>query len=136
MKLIVCLDERKGMMFNHRRQSRDRVLIENLLEMVGEERLWIAPYSATLFEGKEKMPSISERFLEEADRGDWCFLEDRSCASVISRMEEIVIYWWNRHYPADLSFDIDISGEGFRLQKREEFVGSSHERISKEVFVR
>ena len=136
MKLIVCLDERKGMMFNHRRQSRDRILIEDLLLMVGDGRLWIAPYSATLFAGKEKTPMVSERFFEEADEGDWCFVEDRSCASVVSRVEEIVVYWWNRRYPADLSFDIDLLGEGFRLQRREEFVGSSHELITKEVFVR
>ena len=33
MKLIVCLDDKNGMMFNKRRQSRDRVLIENVLEL-------------------------------------------------------------------------------------------------------
>ena len=53
MKLIVCLDERKGMMFNNRRQSRDRVLIDNMIKMVGDDKLYIAPYSESLFENKE-----------------------------------------------------------------------------------
>ena len=30
MKLIVCIDEKKGMMFNHRRQSQDRVLRDDI----------------------------------------------------------------------------------------------------------
>ena len=136
MKLIVCLDERMGMMFNHRRQSKDRVLIEDLLCMVGDARLWIAPYSLPLFEGKEKVPLVSDDFLKKAEAGDWCFVEDRACVSVVSEIETIVIYWWNRHYPSDLSFDIDPSREGFHLQTREEFAGSSHELITKEVFER
>jgi len=136
MKLIVCLDERKGMMFNHRRQSRDRVLIDDLLRMVGDGRLWIAPYSASLFEEKEKELLVSDHLLEEAEAGDWCFIEDRLCASVIAKVEAIVIYWWNRHYPSDLSFDIDPLGEGFHSSTREEFVGSSHDVITKEVFER
>ena len=41
MKLIVCLDDNKGMMFNKRRQSRDRVLIENILELRKGEKLYI-----------------------------------------------------------------------------------------------
>lgn len=136
MKLIVCLDERKGMMFNYRRQSRDRILIEDLLRMVEEDRLWIAPYSSSLFVEKEKEILISDCLLEEAEAGDWCFIEDRACSSALSRIESIVIYWWNRHYPSDLSFDIDPLQEGFHLQTREEFVGSSHELITKEVFER
>ena len=31
MKLIVCLSEGNGMMFNNRRQSRDRVLIADMV---------------------------------------------------------------------------------------------------------
>ncbi len=136
MKLIVCLDERKGMMFNHRRQSRDRVLIDDLLRMVGDGRLWIAPYSASLFEGKNKELLVSDHLLEEAEVGDWCLIEDRSCVSAVPKVERIVIYWWNRHYPADLSFDVDLSAEGFHSRTREEFVGSSHDLITKEVFER
>ncbi len=35
MILIVCVDDNKGMMFNHRRQSQDRVLRRHILDMSG-----------------------------------------------------------------------------------------------------
>ena len=52
MKIILCIDERRGMMFNQRRQSRDRVLIDDMLAYIGDETLCISPYSSSLFEGK------------------------------------------------------------------------------------
>ena len=50
MKVIVCLDERRGMMFNNRRQSRDSVLIEDVVKDLCGEKLFISPYSEKLFE--------------------------------------------------------------------------------------
>ena len=124
------------MTFNHRRQSRDRLLIEDLLQTVGEGRLWIAPYSVPLFEEKEKAPSVSETFLCEARAGEWCFVENQPCAPFLADVEDVTVYWWNRHYPSDTCFDIDLEGEGFSVTARTEFVGSSHEKITKEVFAR
>ena len=51
MKLILCVDDNGGMAFNHRRQSRDRVLNEHILALCGMHRLWITPYTAKLFGG-------------------------------------------------------------------------------------
>ena len=136
MKLIVCLDERRGMAFNHRRQSRDRLLIEDLLQTVGAERLWIAPYSALLFEEKGKELSVSDEPLKQAGAGEWCLIENQACLPYLEKIEEITVYWWNRHYPSDIYFDIDLPKEGFVLRRREEFAGSSHEKITKEVFRR
>ena len=45
MILIVCIDDNKGMMFNHRRQSQDRVLRRHILDMVGNGKLWMNEYS-------------------------------------------------------------------------------------------
>ena len=36
MTLIVCLDDKNGMAFNHRRQSQDRLLRRRVLELAGE----------------------------------------------------------------------------------------------------
>ena len=41
MKIIVCVDNQNGMMFNHRRQSQDRVLRKRILELTGGEKLWM-----------------------------------------------------------------------------------------------
>ena len=35
MKIIVCVDNQNGMMFNHRRQSQDCVLRKRILELTG-----------------------------------------------------------------------------------------------------
>ena len=32
MKIIACLDDNNGLLFNNRRQSRDRVVIEDILK--------------------------------------------------------------------------------------------------------
>ena len=49
MKLIFCLDKNNGMLFAGKRQSRDSILYEELLKRIGECKLWISSYSASLF---------------------------------------------------------------------------------------
>lgn len=49
MKIIVCVDNQNGMMFNHRRQSQDRVLKKRILELTGGKKLWMNAYSQKQF---------------------------------------------------------------------------------------
>ena len=46
------------------------------------------------------------------------------------------MYRWNRVYPADTYFDIDLVKEGFVLRDTRELEGNSHEKITKETFTR
>ena len=46
MIVFVCLDDNNGMMFGGRRQSRDRVVIQDILAQCECSRLWIDEYSA------------------------------------------------------------------------------------------
>ena len=131
MKLIVCLDERKGMMFNNRRQSRDRVLIDNMIDMVNGDKLYIAPYSESLFEDKEVKLKVKNNPLKAADE-NWCFIENLPVAEYKDEIETVVIYHWNRHYPGDLFFDLEL--DSYSLESSEELVGSSHEKITKEIW--
>ena len=131
MKLIVCLDERKGMMFNNRRQSRDRVLIDNMIEMIGDDKLYIAPYSESLFENKEIKLKVKKNPLKAADE-NWCFIENLPVAEYKDEIETVVIYHWNRHYPGDFFFDLEL--DSYTLESSEELVGSSHEKITKEIW--
>lgn len=41
MILIVCVDDHNGMMFNHRRQSQDRILRGDILELTEGKILWM-----------------------------------------------------------------------------------------------
>lgn len=44
MTVIVCLDNANGMMFNHRRQSRDANVVKDILKTINGASLLIAPY--------------------------------------------------------------------------------------------
>ena len=43
MIVCLCLDDREGLFFNHRRQSRDRAVLQDVGETVGQGRLWVHP---------------------------------------------------------------------------------------------
>jgi len=149
MKIIVCVDNQNGMMFNHRRQSQDRVLRKRILELTGGKKLWMNAYSQKQFlqvngnMSKEQEQSgqlgqsgqiqADEAFLEKAGPGEPCFVEDRSVAPFAGRVERVVLYRWDRAYPADLYWDLSL--EGWTLARREEFSGFSHEIITKEVYI-
>lgn len=128
MKLIVCLDDKNGMMFNKRRQSRDRVLIENVLELCKGEKLYTNEYSSKLF--PEKSVEVIEEFSKIED--GYCFAENFTVNE--ENIEEIIVYKWNRLYPADTYFNIDLAG--WNLTETADFEGSSHEKITREIHVR
>ena len=50
MKIIVCLDDFGGMLFNFRRQSRDRVLIADVMADIADKKIYILEFSKLLFE--------------------------------------------------------------------------------------
>lgn len=132
MKLIVCLDDARGMMFNHRRQSRDRVLIADMICHVQGAPLWISPYSAPLFGADCALLHVDDNPIAAAGEDDYCFVENTSLPQTLEDVNELIIYRWNRLYPADVRFSCDISA--FRLTEKTEFVGSSHDTITKEIW--
>ena len=134
MKIIVCLDDHNGMAFNHRRQSRDRMVISDILSMVGESPIYMSEYSAVLFADSGADCLASADFLERVEDGEWCFIEISDASSVLDRMEALVVYRWNRHYPSDLIWNLNEKAFGLRLVERSEFAGYSHETITKEIF--
>ena len=134
MNLIVCVDDRNGMMFNGRRLSRDRVLREYLLELSGG-KLWMNSYSAGQFESTENLV-VRENFLGETPEGEFCFLEDQPCPDCEDRLEQVILCKWNRTYPSDRKFDLPLGEHGWHCVSRKEFPGSSHDRITVEVYKR
>ncbi len=128
MKLIVCLDDNNGMLFNERRQSRDRVLIENLLELCKGETLYTNEYSAKLF--PENSVVVCEDFSNLTI--GYIFVENFTIPQ--EKITEIVVYKWNRVYPADAYFNIAL--DSWTLTEAVDFVGSSHEKITREIYVR
>lgn len=137
MNVIVCLDDRGGMMFNGRRQSRDRRVYEDIVnDIAAAGRLLMAEYSKSLFADLKVSVLCSDDFLDMAHDGDVCFVEDRVLLPYIEKIEKITVYKWNRHYPSDKTFDIVPEKNGLKLLSVEEFEGNSHEKITKEIYVR
>lgn len=160
MIVIVCVDDEFGMLFNQRRQSRDCVLTEDILKTVGDKRLLIDEFSKTLFlrdlaHGNgtaqtdssfsgDSMPLdgstcknlvVSKNLLSDAADGDFCFVEDKEIKPYMKKIEQLIIYKWNRSYPSDFKLDVSLL-EGFHLKSATDFKGNSHEKITKEVYVR
>lgn len=130
MKLIFCLDDRNGMMFNRRRQSQDRELRKRILETLDGKTLVASPYSAKQFvEGGNIL--ISENPQKEA-HGNVYFVEDLPFS--LEGVKEITVYRWNRHYPSDVKFTVDLTSNGFILDTVYEFQGNSHEKITEEKY--
>lgn len=135
MIAMICVDDKNGMMFNRRRQSQDRIVREHILQRAGGSMIWMNAYSQKQFANTE--PSrlkICEDFLDRAGAGDFCFVEGQDLRPYIDRIEEIILYKWNRSYPADVWFEVELSV--WKLAEAEEFVGSSHEKITMERYIR
>ena len=75
MIVITCLDQKNGMMFNHRRQSQDSVLREHVAKLVANVPLWMNHYSASQFD-TESIPNlnIDDAFLQEVNTASWKML--------------------------------------------------------------
>ena len=66
----------------------------------------------------------------------FCLVENKSLFNYENKINTLVIYKWNRLYPSDLYFDIDLKNNSWQLINSEDFVGSSHEKITKETYRR
>ena len=134
MTLIVCVDDEQGMAFGRRRQSRDRALCEDMVVFAAGRTLRMSPRSAKLFEGMDGNIAATEDFAQNAKADECCFVEFQSVDELAERARDLVLYRWNRHYPADLHFCVSL--DGWRLDRVTEFPGTSHEKITREVYVR
>lgn len=134
MIVAVCVDDKGGMLFNSRRVSRDRAQQQDLLALCGEVPLWIGTFSEKLFSWAVGHTQVDDSFLEKAGAGEICFAEDRPLKGLEDRVEKIILYRWNRVYPSDVKFDLDLSA--FCLTEQVEFAGTSHETITREIYVK
>ena len=133
--IAVCIDARGGILFNHRRQSQDRAQREDLMDLCAGRPLWAAPCSAPLFRDWEEV-RVDGEFLTKAAEGEICFVEDRPLLPVLDRIEALVLYDWDRAYPADVHLDLDPAAAGFTLEEERAFPGTSHERIIRRIYRR
>lgn len=133
MNIIVCLDDKDGMLFNQRRQSADDALCSRVLALTENSRLYVDAYSAPLF-GHAPNLCVAEDFLDQCAGEDWCFVEKAQVLKYMDSIRKVVIYRWNRVYPRDTVFPIARFAERWRLLSRRDFAGKAHERITEEIY--
>ena len=135
MIVMVCVDDKNGMMFNKRRQSQDRVLRQHMLELAGDKKLWMNAYSRKQFSKEdENRIAVAENGFQNIWSGEYCFLEDEDPAQYTEQIEELILFHWNRIYPADFFCTLDLSE--WKRKTTEEFAGCSHEKITQEWYVK
>ena len=134
MKVIVCVDDRGGMMFNKRRLSRDKEVLKDILSDLGGAKLCMNKYSSSLFVDKEELILVEEDFLKSSENNEVCFVEDELLMPYIDKIDTLTVYKWNRCYPADFYLDLEL--DKWNKTDVNEFGGNSHEKITKEIYTK
>ena len=140
MIVYIAVDQKNGMMFNHRRQSQDRIMRENMLKDCAGSPLWMNSYSKKLFIPEENalLPPhlvVDDDFLSKAVADTHCFVENCSLTEWKDNIDSIILYKWKKQYPADFYFDTSVL-DGMKRFSVTKFPGSSHDVIIKEVWKR
>lgn len=133
MKLIFCIDNKKGMMFFKKRQSQDSVLRQWIIDRTAGAVLRMSSYSAKQFQSLSGVV-VDDDYVNNAALQDYCFVEDKGYT--LDNVSEIILCNWNRTYPADKFFDIDLNLSGFKKTDSVDIVGSSHDKITIEIYTR
>lgn len=152
---IVCLDQEDGLLFNSRRQSRDRVVTEKILSMTEGKPLWMSAYSRRIFPedasvcvaedlvGKLAEPAESARKAaeqaESAQKEPWqqpekasfCLIEE-AVDLENEAIDEWLVFRWKRVYPADVF--LKFPKDSWEKELIETFAGYSHEEIDLERY--
>ena len=135
MIAMICVDDNGGVLFNKRRVSKDRVLRGELLARAADSRLLVSPYTARQFDAEQQAGlTICEDVLASAQPGDFCFLEDSDLTAALAAASGLILYKWNREYPSDVR--LILPPEGWQLAESRDFAGSSHEKITEEIYTR
>lgn len=131
--VAITVDDKMGLAFNKRRQSRDKLLIADLCNKT-DGAIYVSGYSAPLFEEYTDRIAVVEDPLKDCPDGGCCFVEMTELGKYVDDIKKLVIYHWNRHYPSDKKLDINPESCGFKMTAKYEFVGNSHDKITKGIY--
>ena len=112
----------------------DAMLRSRMIERIGQHNLWMSRYSAKQFEDIPENVIVDDDFLNKADTGDACFMELQDPADCLLWCKRLIVYRWDRVYPADVFFQLQKYEDKLQLLSKEDFVGSSHEQITEEIY--
>ena len=110
--VAITVDDKMGIAFNNRRQSKDKILIADICNET-ESPIYVTSYSAPLFEEYEDKIRVVKEPMRECPDDGVCFVEMTEIRSYANEISRLVIYRWNRHYPSDKKLDFNPSDYGF-----------------------
>ena len=87
-------------------------------------------YSYSQFDESRENFFVTEDFLLNAGKGEFCFVENQAIPE--EKLEKLIIYRWDKKYPADCFLNINLNE--WKLKSTIEFEGYSHEKIMKEEY--
>lgn len=134
MTLVLTVDERGGIAFGNKRQSRDKALTKDIFNLKKGARILAREYSRLIFDEARPIPYepiFTSDPVKEAKSGDVVLLELEASRDTIEEAEEIFIYSWNRHYPSTAKLDMELIKEKFLLAEQVDFEGNSHENLTR-----
>lgn len=129
MKIIACVDNRLGMMFNHRRVSFDRYIVDDLQELLDRELIIVNADLACKI-NKKLSVQISNTVMIDTDKYQW--IENVNLSNYQYEITDLILYYFNRDYPYDIELGIDLSL--YEIQNRKDFKGYSHDKITRIIY--
>lgn len=133
MEQILCIDDDFGMMFNHRRQSQDRILRKHIMN--NWSHVYMTEYSKKMFETEELLPGFSVSIWKSGEalpQDVTLFIED---PDDLQDAELLIIYCWNRRYPSDKKLSADFL-DHYAMISEQDFAGSSHDKITERKYIK
>jgi hypothetical protein len=135
MIILAFVDDNMGTMFNHRRQTKDKSVIERILNSE-VDKVYVSSYTAKLFNNFPNTEKIivDDDMLDNASDDDICIVEGQDLTNYIDKIYGLILYKWNKVYPSDTKLGVDLSE--FSLVHTDEFTGYSHENITEELYTK
>ena len=133
MNVILCLDDNKGLLFNNRRQSRDKAVLDDVFNGLNGEELTVTSFSEKLFADYSENIIVDDNPFENEENSN-IFAENLSLQQFMTKIDKITVYNWNRAYPCDFHCDVDFSQ--LTLIEEIDLTGNSHEKITKQIFAK
>ncbi len=133
MTVIVCIGDGRGTTFFGRRLTTDSKIRSMILSFANEGKTVMNAYTASQFKDSSDKIDVTEDVFSRG-KGSVCLVEDVDPAPQAELIDTLVIYRWNRKYPVDRPFGIYPFEEGMVLESIRDVAGSSHERVTEEIW--
>lgn len=139
MKIIVIQSQDNGVFYNNQRQSTDININIDIAKKVksANANLHLSAYSKSLF---ENFPDLSIKLIDEDTdvtsiaKNDYVLIEDLNPQEYIKNASGLIVYTFDKAYPADRFFNYELIKTQFSSIKTDSFSGFSHNKINVEIF--